>query len=157
MILMRQDGGFTGVNIGFNEASFGENKFGVSRRYNNTNYWDVLVVDTSNGNIGIGTNNSSEKLSVNGTIRSKEIKVEATPWPDYVFAEDYTLKSLEETEAYIKENKRLPDMPSAEEVAENGIALGEMNRLLLEKVEELTLYIIHQQKEIDAIKMQMKD
>ncbi|MDP5198311.1 hypothetical protein [Flavobacterium sp. DG2-3] len=98
------------------------------------------------GNVGIGTSAPREKLSVNGNIRSKEVKVEAVNWPDYVFEEDYKIKSLESLEKYIKENKHLPEVPSAKEIADNGLELGEMNKTLLKKVEELTLYLIEQNK-----------
>ncbi len=108
-----------------------------------------------NGNIGIGTTTPTEKLSVNGTIRSKEVKVEANNWPDYVFSSEYALPSLKETETYIQENHRLPNMPSAEEVAENGVALGEMNRLVVEKLEELTLHIIKLEKENRILKTEL--
>lgn len=103
------------------------------------------------GNVGIGTSKPMEKLSVNGTIRAKEIKVEAEPWPDYVFKEDYPLLSLSETESYIKEHGHLPEVPNATEVAENGLPLGEMNRILLQKIEELTLHLIEKDKTLDEV------
>ncbi len=96
------------------------------------------------GNVGIGIAIPNEKLAVNGNIRAKEIKVETANWPDYVFSDDYQLPGLKETEAYIKIHRRLPGMPSAKEVEADGISLGEMNRKLLEKVEELTLHLIEQ-------------
>jgi len=99
-----------------------------------------------NGNIGIGTATPNEKLSVNGKIRAHEIKVETTNWPDYVFEEGYDVGTLEALESYIKANKHLPGIPSAKEVAENGVQLGEMNKLLLKKVEELTLHLIEKDK-----------
>ncbi|WP_156131581.1 hypothetical protein [Pedobacter kyungheensis] len=99
-----------------------------------------------NGNIGIGTLTPNEKLSVNGKIRAHEIKVETANWPDYVFEEGYKVGTLEELESYIKTNKHLPEIPSAKEVAENGVQLGEMNKLLLQKVEELTLHLIEKDK-----------
>ena len=103
-----------------------------------------------NGNVGIGTTNpGAYKLAVNGKILAKEIKVE-TGWADYVFQEDYDLPTLEEVEQHIKEKGHLPNIPSAQEVAENGIQLGEMNKLLLEKIEELTLYVIQLKKENQA-------
>ena len=102
------------------------------------------------GNIGIGTITPNEKLAVNGKIRAKEVKVEATNWPDYVFEEGYKVRTLEELESYIKTNKHLPDMPSAKEVETNGIALGEMNKLLLQKIEELTLQLIELNKKVNA-------
>jgi hypothetical protein len=85
------------------------------------------------GNVGIGTTTPTEKLSVNGKIRAKEIKVEANNWPDYVFKENYNLPSLEKIESFIIENKHLPDIPSVKEVEENGISLGKMNALLLKR------------------------
>ncbi len=103
-------------------------------------------VTIPNGNVGIGTTTPNEKLAVNGKIRAKEIKVESANWPDYVFAEGYKVGTLEELESYIKVNKRLPEMPSAKEVETNGVELGEMNKLLLKKVEELTLLLIEQNK-----------
>ncbi|MEM7298696.1 MAG: hypothetical protein AAF391_10580, partial [Bacteroidota bacterium] len=100
--------------------------------------------------IGIGTYSTfGYKLAVNGTIGSKEVNVENTSaWPDFVFEKDYTLKSLEEVESHIAENGHLPDVPSKEEVAVNGINLGEMDATLLQKIEELTLYLIEQNKRL---------
>lgn len=99
------------------------------------------------GGVGIGTTSiSSYKLSVNGTIRAKEVKVE-TGWSDFVFEENYPLKPLTEVEAFIKENGHLPDIPSAKEVEENGVNVGEMEAKLLQKIEELTLYVIELNKE----------
>lgn len=101
---------------------------------------------TNDGSFGIGTSTPTEKLSVNGKIRAKEIKVEATGWPDYVFEDGYQSKSLTELEAFIKQYKHLPEVPSAKEVEQNGVALGEMNKILLKKIEELTLLLIEQNK-----------
>ncbi|MDN3588085.1 hypothetical protein QWY86_15485 [Pedobacter aquatilis] len=107
---------------------------------------------SASGNVGIGTVTPSERLSVNGKIRAHEIKVEASNWPDYVFERGYKIASLAETESFIKANKHLPEMPSASEVELNGLELGEMNKLLLKKIEELTLHLIEQGKEIMALK-----
>ncbi len=101
-----------------------------------------------NGNIGMGTLTPTHKLEVNGSIRSKEIIVETTSWPDYVFEKEYDLKPLEILENYISENSHLPNIPSAKEITKNGVKVGEMNVKLLEKIEELTLYTIQQEKEI---------
>ena len=104
-----------------------------------------------NGNVGIGTTNPDSKLTVKGNIHAEEVKVDlSVPGPDYVFEEDYNLRSLEETEAYIKENKHLPEIPSAKEMEANGLELGEMNMLLLKKIEELTLYVIELKKENES-------
>ena len=101
------------------------------------------------GNLGIGTADTrGYRLAVNGKIRAQEIKVEATPWPDYVFSKSYQLPTLQETEKHIKENGKLPGIPSAAEVKANGIDLGEMNAKLLQKIEELTLHVIEQNKKI---------
>lgn len=94
------------------------------------------------GNVGIGTLSPKEKLSVNGNIRAHEIKVETANWPDFVFSKSYCLPSLSQTEQYIAEKGHLPGIPSAKQVNENGVELGEMNAKLLQKIEELTLHMI---------------
>ncbi|MFV1883185.1 MAG: hypothetical protein ACMZ7B_01650 [Balneola sp.] len=102
------------------------------------------------GNVGIGTSNPDQKLTVKGKIHSEEVIVDLNvPGPDYVFEEDYNLTSLKELEAYIKANKHLPEIPSAKEMEANGITLGEMNVLLLKKIEELTLHAIAQEKTLN--------
>ncbi|PXX95171.1 hypothetical protein DF185_22595 [Marinifilum breve] len=86
-------------------------------------------------------------LAVKGNAVFDEVQVKATTnWPDYVFEEDYSIQSLEEVEQFIQNNKHLPNMPSAKEVESEGIGLAKMNKLLLQKIEELTLYTIEQQK-----------
>ncbi|UGU17921.1 hypothetical protein LS482_08575 [Sinomicrobium kalidii] len=101
----------------------------------------------SSGNVGIGTATpGSWKLAVNGKIRAKEIKVE-TGWSDFVFEQNYDLPTLEEVEQHIREKGHLKDIPSAKEVEENGIFLGEMDAKLLQKIEELTLYVLELKKE----------
>ena len=105
------------------------------------------LMTNGSGNVGIGAEASSEhKLSVNGKIRAQEIKVETANWPDYVFKQAYKLPSLSETEQFIQENGHLPEVPKAEEVEANGIQLGEMNKTLLKKIEELTLHVIELDK-----------
>ena len=109
---------------------------------------NIFMRIDQNGNVGVGTSNpGSWKLAVNGNIRAKEIKVE-TGWSDFVFYDDYKLPSLQEVETYIKEKGHLKDIPSAKEVEKNGIFLGEMDSKLLQKIEELTLYTIQQEKKI---------
>ncbi|MDQ0638314.1 hypothetical protein QF042_001879 [Pedobacter sp. W3I1] len=107
-------------------------------------------------NVGIGTTTPREKLSVNGNIRAKEVKVESTNWPDYVFGENYQLTSLPDLEKYIMTYKHLPEMPSADEVSLNGLEVGKMNNLLLKKMEEMTLMLIEQDKQIRKLKEQIK-
>jgi hypothetical protein len=103
----------------------------------------------ASGNIGIGTANPIHKLSVNGTIRAKEVIVD-TGWSDYVFERGYRLAPLAEVERHIAENGHLPGIPSAAEVAEHGVSMGEMQAKLLAKVEELTLHVIAQEKRQEA-------
>lgn len=110
---------------------------------------------TSSGNVGIGiTNPGTFKLAVEGKIGAREVKVTtANPWPDYVFSDDYTRRSLNDLEYYIRKEKHLPGIPSAIEISSaGGFELGEMNRKLLEKIEELTLYVIELKKENDTMK-----
>lgn len=128
---LREDGG-DGVYGG----GFGESRFTV----------------LAGGNVGIGTDVPQEKLSVNGNIRAQQVKVEMANWPDYVFEETYQLPSLKETEAFIKANKHLPGVPKAKEIEEDGLSLGEMNKILMQKVEELTLHLINKDKEISQLK-----
>ncbi|KQR70897.1 hypothetical protein [Pedobacter sp. Leaf176] len=136
------------TNDGAIQHGFAVSHSGQQRIFLNTNGASFF----NGGNVGIGTNTPAEKLSVNGKIRAHEIKVEAANWPDYVFGQDYKILGLNELDAYIKINKHLPDMPSSKEAEANGIELGEMNKLLLKKIEELTLYLIVQSKEIEALK-----
>ena len=117
-----------------------------------TNYRLFLADD---GKVGIGTQFPHAELSVNGTVLAKAVRVttNATYWPDYVFGSDYKLMTLSELEGYVNEHKHLPGIPSASKVEEVGsVDLGEMNTLLLQKVEELTRYIIDLQKQIDELK-----
>ncbi|WP_052266463.1 hypothetical protein [Pedobacter kyungheensis] len=134
------------VNIGDDYGS-GDDRFVLGT----TNWVDgkyyIHMVVGADGKVGIGTESfGTERLAVNGNIRAREVKVEATGWPDYVFEEGYKVGTLEGLESYIKANKHLPEVPSAKEVATNGIELGEMNKLLLKKVEELTLHLIEKDK-----------
>ena len=103
--------------------------------------------------IKIGTLETASEyaLAVNGTIGCEkiEVKIESN-WPDFVFEDDYQHLSLKETEDFIKSNKHLPGVPSAADVEKNGIELGEMNAILLQKIEELTLLMIEQQKVVEC-------
>ncbi|WP_411032086.1 hypothetical protein [Spongiimicrobium sp. 3-5] len=111
-----------------------------------------LDIKFTTGNVGIGTAaQNAYRLAVDGKIHTKEVKVDLTGWADYVFKTDYDLPTLREVEAHIEEKGHLINIPSAGEVEANGIQLGEMNRLLLEKIEELTLYILEQERRIQVL------
>jgi len=116
-------------------------------------YSDGLIRILRNGNVGIGAKKPDSRLTVAGNIHAREVKVtaDAGKFPDYVFANDYKLKSLQEVEEYIKQNSHLPEIPSAKEVEANGLMLGEMNMSLLKKIEELTLYMIQQNKVMNEL------
>jgi hypothetical protein len=111
---------------------------------------------SSSGNFGIGTPTPDYKLDVLGTIRANEVKV-ATGWSDFVFQADYDLPTLQEVETFIDQNGHLPDIPSAEEVKADGISLGEMDAKLLQKIEELTLYVIELKKSDDKKTQMLED
>lgn len=98
-------------------------------------------------NVGIGTSTPGNKLEVNGTIRSKEVIVETTGWPDFVFEDGYDLPTLDEVELHIEEKGHLPGVASAEEINSNGQSLGETQRLMMQKIEELTLYVLELKSE----------
>ena len=125
--------------------------------FNNASQEKQLLRILGNGNVGIGTSMPTELLSVNGNIRTREIKVETTNWPDYVFEEDYQVGKLEELESYIKTNKHLPDMPTAKEAESNGVDLGDLVKKLLKNQEELTLHVVAQEKKIKALQKQLKE
>lgn len=110
------------------------------------------------GNLGIGTTNTGlYRLTVDGTAAARRIKVTQQPnWADFVFQADYQLPSLQEVENYINTNKHLSGIPSAKEVQKEGIDLGEMNKLLLQKIEELTLYLIKQDKQLNMLEEDME-
>ncbi|CAM1351218.1 hypothetical protein [Tenacibaculum halocynthiae] len=111
------------------------------------------------GNVGIGTLTTGDhKLAVNGSIGAREIKVETKVWPDYVFMSDYNLPTLTEVEKHIQEKGHLANIPSAKEVEKaGGIELGSMNKKLLQKVEELTLYTIQQEKQLQKQAKEMQE
>jgi hypothetical protein len=114
------------------------------------------VMRITNDKVGIGTTNPQAKLAVNGDIFSKKIKVTQTGWPDYVFHRDYSLLSLTQVEKFIEQHHHLPEVPSAAEIEKNGLDLGDNQTILLKKIEELTLYIIQQDKRIQELEKKMQ-
>jgi hypothetical protein len=145
------------VNIGDDN---GDDRFVIGTQYWQDWFYHPYFVVNSNGRVGIGTEQiGSERLAVNGTIRAKELKIEAapwdTPWPDYVFEKSYHLPELTHVAKFVAREKHLPDMPSAKEVAEQGVEVGKTEKLLLKKVEELTLYLIEKDKELSRLKKEL--
>jgi len=122
---------------------FGSNGFG--------NYFMFI---SDKGNVSIGTDDSKGyKFAVKGDMIAEKVVVKLhNDWPDFVFKKEYGLMSLDEVECFIEENSHLPNIPSAKIVKEVGIDLGNMDALLLQKIEELTLYVIELKKEIDTLK-----
>jgi hypothetical protein len=158
-ISLRKNGGVTQCIQSANVAGFGNlniSLFDYTTKilsYGGNGLSDVIF--SNSGYVGIGTTiapPSGVKLAVNGKVNCKEVEVTLTGWSDFVFNKDYKLRSLNEVENFINTNKHLPDVPSEKEVTANGLNLGNMNATLLQKVEELTLYMIDLKKENDLLK-----
>ncbi|MBQ6765078.1 MAG: hypothetical protein IJP45_07845 [Paludibacteraceae bacterium] len=131
--------------------------------YNTTNHVAKIKLNTMEncwintpGYIGIGTESPRDKLDVRGTIRADAIIVYEIDGADYVFDKSYTLRSLEELQQYIHENQHLPEIPSATEMQEKGVNMNELQIQLLQKIEELTLYIIQQEQRIQELETSLK-
>ncbi|OQP65912.1 hypothetical protein A3860_15080 [Niastella vici] len=115
-----------------------------------------IVMTVLGDNVGIGTTNPQAKLAVNGTICATKVRVAQTGcWADYVFNTGYRLRPLSEVEQYINQNHHLPEVPSTEEVEKNGLDVGDNQATLLKKIEELTLYVIEQNKKLESQQQQI--
>jgi len=153
-------GSIAGPNLAMdgNEIQARDNGAG-SHLFLQTSAGDVLMVPNETGQVGIGVTSSANMpsndylLAVDGKIISEEVRVEISgSWPDYVFEKDYKLTPLGELEKSIYANGHLPGIPSADEIEKAGILLGDMQKRMMEKIEELTLYVIALQKEIEVLK-----
>lgn len=151
--------GYAGVFSGSNDMDFGT---GAGNTTGNVH----LVTGTAlgvtprltvfaNGNVGIGTASDAYKLSVNGTIRATEVRVE-TGWADYVFDKNFRLRPLAEVEAFIQEHKHLPDVTSAADIQKDGLQVAKQMTEMMQKVEELTLYVIQLNKENAALRTRIE-
>lgn len=126
----------------------------------NTNENSEKMRINANGNVSIGTvdpDPTGALLTVKGKIHAQEVLIDLnSPLADYVFSSEYKLMPLFEVEKFVKLNRHLPEIPSAADVKENGLNMGEMQNKLLQKIEELTLYVIEQQKQIDSLKKDLQ-
>ncbi len=144
--------GGNGMSIGLSTTS---NNLVIGNSWNPES-GTYLTIHDRTGKVGIGTvETGKHRLAVEGSIGAREVMVEPEGWSDFVFNKDYKLRKLEDVESFIEENKHLPDVPSEKEVLENGVQLGEMDSKLLQKIEELTLYMIEQNKETKIMKAQL--
>jgi hypothetical protein len=138
------DGGWDGQALVLEAGKDWENFVGTEAAFRK---WQLTLLGS--GNVGINTAQPTHTLTVNGAIRAREVIVDSD-WADYVFADDYKLQSLDEVERHIKNTKHLPGIPAAGEVARQGVSLGDMQTLLLSKIEELTLHQIELNKRLNA-------
>lgn len=141
------------------QMSFDPSGIFLRRGNYTTNTWGVwtrFVVENNKGVTTLGNGDTASGLNVNGRIKAKVVNVTLNGWADDVFEKDYPLPTLSELDREIKASAHLPDMPSTREVLQKGIDLGEMNKKLLRKIEELTLYIIAQDKRISALESKRK-
>ncbi|WP_457129298.1 hypothetical protein [Mucilaginibacter sp. HD30] len=166
MIRLTQNNTNGEASIGFRDGSDSDAQSWVIGKNVNSStsddfrwfYGGTKMMLTTSGDLGIGTTTipTGYKFAVNGAAIATSVKVQLyTSWPDFVFKKDYQLPTLAEVKTYIDKNQHLPDMPSADEVHNNGLDLGETNRLLTKKVEELTLYLIQQEGRIKALEMKI--
>ena len=148
--------------------TLGGNNFGTTGSIGNADNQPLKIITnnqgriyiSASGNVGIGTENVTDaayKLSVEGTIRTRKVRVDPATWADYVFDNDYHLRPIKELEQYIQAQKHLPDVPTTEEVKQKGIDLGDNQVVLLKKIEELTLYVIEQHKKQEIQSLQSQD
>jgi len=159
--ITKSNGPVTFLGPGTSAETSGTNKRGLHIDNGLSTGWRLLTLGNvngtllsveGNGNVAIGTPNSKGyKLAVEGTIGARKVKVTQETWADFVFHEDYKLPSLSEVSLFVQQHKHLPGIPSEKEVKEKGVDLGEMNKLLLQKVEEQLLYIIELNKTVNEL------
>ncbi|MCH7408712.1 hypothetical protein MM239_04850 [Belliella sp. DSM 111904] len=142
-----------------NASSYTELNSNASGQYlrqyaNNGTSQSWLIRGYSSGGVQAIFNDGG--IDVNGVVKAKEVKVTLSGWPDYVFSPGYDLMSLNATEEFILKNGHLPNVPSLNQVIQDGVSLGDMSRILLEKIEELTLYLIQKDKELEVMKLKIE-
>lgn len=142
-------------NIKFGDTNPGYLAAGTTGIFMSNNVGTPVFTVLHMGNVGIGQTNPQNKLDVNGTIHSKSVLIDLNGWSDYVLKKAYQLRPLSEVKDYIEQNQHLPEIPSELEMIKKGLDVSEMNKLLMKKVEELTLYLIEQNKRIDQQQKQI--
>ena len=153
ILLVNKDTGH-GVNFEYRE-DVEQLRINYNKQYGDEHRYTWMVYDVATANVGIGTTKPTHKLSVNGTIRAKEIIVDNNAdWPDFVFDKDHQLMPLSAVEQHIAAEKHLPGIPSAQEVEQNGVSLGDMQAKQLQKIEELTLYMLEMDKKVTALQQE---
>lgn len=135
-----------------NESKNSTNNFKFTTTAPTETYASTKLFIGNNGNVGIGTETPDAKLAINGDIHAKEVRIDLTGWPDYVFENTYVLPTIEEVEQHINEKGHLINIPPAHEVETSGLHVSEMIKKQQEKIEELTLYIIELNKQLQEVK-----
>ena len=147
-------GGLMGVDPTSGNMYFRTGSASAANDNDPLSFNDNMVIDRL-GNVGIGTFPSTYKLNVCGTIRANEVRV-STGWCDYVFADDYQLPALSDVENFIKENKHLPEVTPGAIIESEGLEIGKTSAQMIKKIEELTLYVIDLQKQVNELKKSNK-
>lgn len=148
----RTGDGHHGIIFHMNDYNNDGNSYIKFNDIHNTHIMTIL----NNGRVGIGTTEPQSELAVEGKITAQEVEVTMDGWSDFVFDEKYQLANLSDVESFIKQNNHLPGVPSEKEVKENGLNIGKMGKILLQKIEELTLYVIELKKENEELRSKIQ-
>lgn len=147
----------TDFKINICDDNQGDDRFLIGNTYCGDGLWHTFMSVVNNGRVGIKTENPQSELDVNGKIRAKEVVITETGWADFVFEKDYQLPTLPSVKEHIKTYKTLPGIPSEKKVKKEGVNLADINAKLLQKIEELTLYIIAQDERIVEIEKKLEN
>jgi len=156
MVRFNRENDKTDLRVRIGEENSDDDRFCIGYLSRADKLWYNKFVVTTSGKVGIGTETPKNALDVKGTIRAEKVTIEAPGWADFVFEKNYQLPSLESVEQHIADHKHLPGIPSEKEVMDQGVNIGEMQSKLLQKIEELTLYVIQQDKRIQQLQEQLE-